>query len=169
MMSRHLVILVLVIIFGQSCSVKSQHLSFTTFYLLRHAEKARDGGENPALNERGTQRAIRLMNQLRDVDFKTIYATDYLRTKNTVAPLAESRNQAIEIYNAHDKGFLDKALAENSDANYLIVGHSNTIPGLVNYLTGKENFQQLSENEYDKLFVVTLVELGVAKVQVLRF
>ena len=62
-----------------------------------------------------------------------------------------------------------KPCRKNSDDNYLIVGHSNTIPGLVNYLSGTEDFQQLAENEYDKLFIVTLVELGVAKVQVLRF
>ncbi len=169
MMSRYLVIFVWAIIFGQSCSVKSQHPSLTTLYLLRHAEKAQDGGKDPALNELGKQRALRLMNLLEEVDFKAIYTTDYLRTKNTVAPLADRKNISIKIYDAHDKGFLHEILGENNDANYLIVGHSNTIPGLVNHLTGKEDFRQLEENEYDKLFVVTLVELGVAKVQVLKF
>ncbi|MDN5214441.1 phosphoglycerate mutase family protein [Fulvivirgaceae bacterium BMA12] len=168
-MGRYLVIFIWAITFGQSCSVKSQQPSLTTLYLLRHAEKAKDGGEDPALNELGKQRAMRLMELLEEVDFKTIYATDFLRTKNTVAPLADSKNMSIEIYNAHDKDFLQEILVENSNDNYLIVGHSNTIPGLVNYLTGKEDFQQLDENEYDKLFVVNLVELGVAKVQVLKF
>ncbi len=86
-MGKNLVILVWIIIFGTSCSVKSQHPSLTTVYLLRHAEKAQDGGKDPALNDLGKERALRLMNLLAEIDFKTIYATDYLRTKNTVKPL----------------------------------------------------------------------------------
>ena len=55
---------------------------------------------------------MKLMNLLGEIDFKTIYATDFLRTRNTVKPLAESKNKAIKIYDAHDKNFILETLSE---------------------------------------------------------
>ncbi|MCH7474627.1 MAG: hypothetical protein IIA27_08125 [Gemmatimonadetes bacterium] len=50
----------------------------------------------------------------------------------------------------------------------LVVGHSNTIPGVVNAL-GAGPFENLTEEEYDDLFVVTLTADGGASVVRLRY
>ena len=168
-MAKNTLIFLLIAFLGSFCEVKVQNEPLTTIYMLRHAEKAGQPTDDPPLNDLGKQRAQKLMYLLGEIEFQTIYSSDYLRTKNTVKPLAEAKSLTTEIYDAHDKSFIQKALSQNTGGNYLIVGHSNTIPALVNYLTGEDAYGQLEESEYDKLFVVTLAGIGEAKVQVLRF
>ena len=40
----------------------------------------------------------------------------------------------------------------------LIVGHSNTVPAMVNHLLKEEKLEQLGENEYDKIFIVQIAD-----------
>jgi len=44
------------------------------------------------------------------------------------------------------------------------MGHSNTIPQLVNTALGKHTFDQLDESEYDNIFEVKIDETGKATV-----
>jgi len=60
-----------------------------TFYLLRHAEKQKDGTKNPHLSERGQLRAAYLAQQLSSANITKIYSTNYHRTRETVTPLSE--------------------------------------------------------------------------------
>lgn len=147
---------------------KNQH-PITTFILVRHAEKAKDGSKNPSLTEKGNQRAERLKKMLQSVEVTTIYTTDYNRTRQTVAPIAKSLNLEAQIYSPHQKEILDQLKKEHAGEVILMAGHSNTVPGMVNYLIGEEKYQDLDESDYDNLFIVTLVNDGIAKVLNLKF
>ena len=140
----------------------------TTYVLVRHAEKANDGTKDPVLTKQGQERAERLTQMLLPTKVDVIYSTNYQRTRQTVMPLAEKLDLEVIAYNPFDKkAFLD--LQEGTQGKtVLIVGHSNTVPAMVNQLIGKEQVNQLEEDEYDKLFIVSIIQKK-AKVTTLSY
>ena len=148
------------------CTFLPAASSQTTVFLVRHAEKLSDG-QNPALSDLGEKRALRLLEMLQEAEIQSIYSTDYKRTLQTVGPLAEHLGIKTEIYEPFYASF-HELVKQKNERNLLIVGHSNTIPGLVNALIGQEKYQNLSEDQYDLLFVVTLID-GYASDYVLRY
>ena len=73
--------------------------STSNYYLVRHAEKM-DNSKNPPLSETGKKRAIILKDILKTENIDLLYATDYLRTQNTVKPLAYHLNKKVITYEA---------------------------------------------------------------------
>ncbi|MGB4846491.1 MAG: hypothetical protein WBP41_01160 [Saprospiraceae bacterium] len=51
----------------------------------------------------------------------------------------------------------------------LIVGHSNTIPALLNLMVGANTYPDLPETEYDNLFVVNVSAKGDATVVQMKY
>lgn len=47
------------------------------------------------------------------------------------------------------------AYTTNSGEAVLVVGHSNTVPMLLNAFVGEERYEWLGEQEYDALFAVS--------------
>lgn len=141
----------------------------TTLILVRHAEKTADGTADPGLTRAGRQRAEQLAYVLKHMDLSAIYATPYRRTRQTAAPTASSRNMPILSYAADEEEFAGKAAADFAGGMVLIVGHSNTIPRLINRLIGADAYAQLPEHVYDNLFIVTIGTNGRASVVRLRF
>ncbi len=142
----------------------------TVIFLVRHAERADDGAmtgfEDPHLSEAGRQRAEELARVLADAGINRIHSTDYHRTRETAAPLAEATGLTAELY---DGGSLE-AFAErlrNTSARHLVVGHSNTTPELVKIL-GADPGEPFGHLEYDRLYVVTLGAAEVSTI-LLRF
>lgn len=129
--------------------------SVTKIVLVRHAEKVLDGSEDPSLTEAGQQRAERLKRFLADMKIDKLYSTKYKRNVLTLMPLSKSKGLNIDIYEAHDKAFAPWVLKENSGKNIVISGHSNTVPVLVNSWLGKEQFAQLPDEEYGKIWILT--------------
>lgn len=128
-----------------------------TYILTRHAEKAAEGGKDPILNDLGTQRAKRLADLLKTAGIDAVYSTPYQRTRLTATPLAESLKLEILDYDPFAQEDFEKIRKAAQNKKILIVGHSNTIPNMVNQLLGEERFGQLEEMEYDKLFIVTKI------------
>ena len=129
-----------------------------TIFLVRHAEKAEDlkGDRDPELNEAGLARSENLANILSEADVDFIYSTDFKRTTGTGLPLAKALNKEIIKYDPRDPDLLNKILEETGSARVLIIGHSNTVPMMVNKLVGEERYPFLDESEYDKLFIVSI-------------
>jgi predicted enzyme related to lactoylglutathione lyase/broad specificity phosphatase PhoE len=128
----------------------------TTVYLVRHAEKKTNSGKDPALTDQGEFRANFLANMFDKVQIDAVYSTDTIRTRDTAEPTAKSQGREVRIYDARNvdyAGFLEN----NHGTTVLVVGHSNTIPGFVNGLLGKQKYTELDESEYDNLFVVDIV------------
>jgi broad specificity phosphatase PhoE len=149
-MRQFLTILCLVIVFS-SCSK-------TTYYVVRHAEKAAATPgmtSDVPLSEAGTQRAEKLKELLKDKNISSIFSTQTIRTTSTAKPLSEAMNVPIQIYNPRDttNAFITQLKAMDKK-NVLVVGHSNTVDDIVNRLMGSTLLSDLQDTEYDNLFIV---------------
>jgi len=142
----------------------------TVIYLVRHAEKAKEGGRDPLLTKEGTARALRLKAILEDADIDKVYATAYQRTQLTAAPTANAYSKTVQDYDPRDlKGFAKTLRTAAKGNSLLVVGHSNTTPTLVNELIGTQEFPMIEESEYGDLFVVTISEAGSGKAVRLKY
>lgn len=137
--------------FAQNDSLVSKNL--TQFILVRHAEKM-DNSKNPELSDLGKNRALKLNELLLDIKVDRLFATPYLRTQNTLKPIANQCNLEIESYNPNDTDFESSLLKENINKTVVVCGHSNTIPMMANKLIGEEKFKQLKENEYGIIWII---------------
>lgn len=127
----------------------------STIFIIRHAEKA-DASTDSDLSEPGRARAEALATMLKDKNITTIYATEFKRTQQTAAPLAQALGITVTTIPSKDKDALvAKLRALNS--NVLVVGHGNTIPDLVKALGISEPIN-IGENDYDNLFEIELGE-----------
>jgi dipeptidyl aminopeptidase/acylaminoacyl peptidase/phosphohistidine phosphatase SixA len=135
----------------------------TTVYLVRHAEKAADGSRDPALTNMGEQRAITFAEMLRGKPLTHVFSTPYTRTRQTATPTAIAHGLEIEEYDPSEAEKMVSKL-KTLTGTILVTGHSNTIPGLVNLLTG-ETFADLDESVYDHVFIVSINEKGSAQLR----
>jgi len=133
----------------------SQTYADGTFYLLRHAEKQKDGTKDPHLTKRGEQRAAYLAQQLSLANVTKIYSTDYTRTLETAKPLSELLGVSVELYNPRKLEEFAEALKKET-GHIVIVGHSNTTPQLTALLSGAE-VDSMDESEYENLYQVVLI------------
>lgn len=130
-----------------------------TIYIVRHAEKQLVGND-PELAYVGGVRAIKLSEILEKENIKHVFSTDYIRTRNTVKPTAEKAGVEIEIYDPNNHDALVEELRKR-EGNILVVGHSNTVSQVANYFVGEgEKFADLTDLEYDFIYVVTLEKNG---------
>ena len=58
-------------------------------FLVRHAEKANVSAD-PKLSSAGKKRAEELVHVLRDANIEHVHSSDFIRTRNTAAPIAHS-------------------------------------------------------------------------------
>ncbi len=143
--------------------------SVTTLFLVRHAEKIKDGSNDPILTPEGEARAHELMYILKHVELDAIYSTPYKRTQQTSLPTAKDKNLKIQNYKPGERNFLEKVLNSNSGGTVLIVGHSNTIPILANELAGRQNYENLNDVTYDNFFIALVHSNGQTKIIRMRF
>jgi broad specificity phosphatase PhoE len=128
-----------------------------TIYLVRHAERAAISGRVPSdtgLSPQGETRAKALASLLKDAGITAIYTSEYRRTQQTAAPLAKLLGIRPQVIPADDIRSLVAKLRA-STGNVLVVGHSNTLPSLLNAL-GITARVTIAESDYDNLFEVTL-------------
>lgn len=144
----------------------------TTVYIVRHAEKetADPKNEDPDLTTAGRIRAEALRALLRDEKIDALYATKYIRTQNTLKPLADERKLEIAQYSAHDfNGLKNKLLKEHPGRTVVVAGHSNTLLPLIEAFGAKKPLNDISESEYFYLFKVVVDEEKNATVETSRF
>jgi broad specificity phosphatase PhoE len=169
-MGKLLIFLVLVFGFVMFQSCDKAESEITTFILLRHAEKVIDGTDDPDLTAEGVERAERVAFMLKATDVDAIYSTNYKRTRNTVAPLAESKNIQVLPYEAHNPDIIDMMVNSHRGKTIVICGHSNNIPWTANLLTGTESLKDFREDDYDNMLIVSVPEKGkMAKVMWLSY
>ena len=134
-----------------------------TLFLVRHAEKA--AGENPALTAAGRERAQLLARMLRDARIRVIVVSEWKRTQQTAAPLAQALGIAPRIVRVDVPAKL-RALAPGTRA--LVVSHSDVVPGIVAAL-GCGEIPAIGGREYDRLYLVTLEGDGDCEATLLRY
>lgn len=143
--------------------------SATTFILTRHAETT-GIGTDPALSPEGQQRATALAKMLYNTKMQAAYATNFNRTKQTATPIATDNNLTTEIYDGLTPDVLiNEVLTKHRSKVVYIAGHSNTIPELLNTLTGTSTYTTIPETEYDNLYIVNVFEKGRSRVIHLKY
>ena len=104
-------------------------------YVMRHLHTPA-GATDPDLTEEGLRHAIALSDWFRKDPPDVIYVSDTKRTRQTVAPLAARLKLIPKIYDPRDTPALLAAVSKEK-GTVLIVGHSNTVPDIVQGLGGE--------------------------------
>jgi broad specificity phosphatase PhoE len=130
-------------------------------FLVRHAEKALDQGEDPDLTPAGQARAEALAATLAHAGITHLFATEYRRTQRTLEPLATRLGLTVVVVPAKDSaGQLARLRELPPGAVAVVAGHSNTIPGLVRGLGARA--QDLTDADYDRLFALALTRTATS-------
>jgi broad specificity phosphatase PhoE len=104
------------------------------FYVLRHLNTLA-GERDPDLLAEGQRTAALLPDRLAQHPPRTIFVSDYRRTRQTAAPVAARFGLTPIVYDPADTPGL-VARARAAPGPVLIVGHSNTVPDIVQQLGG---------------------------------
>lgn len=136
-------------------------------FLVRHAEKTQ-GGVETQLSEAGKARTEALAAALKDTKIEYIHSTDFIRTRDTAAPVARDAKLEVELYDPKDLAGFAKKLKE-AGGRHLVVGHSNTTPELTKLLGGDPGTAIDEENEYDRLYIVTIGKDGTVNSALVRY
>jgi phosphohistidine phosphatase SixA len=136
----------------------------TVVVVVRHAEKAKDDPRDPNLSEAGRRRAEDLARLLSTADVTHLFSTQFRRTRQTLAPLAQQQELEVQVISAHDADKQKEALLRLPPGSVAVLaGHSNTVPDMVRSLGGTldgllhtEDGDMLHHDEYDRLFLVIL-------------
>lgn len=159
-MKKLLFILAFLIVFNslRAQSIPEGVSSTTNIFLIRHAEKAIDGTNNPPLTAAGKKRAGDLMRHLQNKKIKRIYVTQYQRTQMTADSMRIQLGIDTVHYTAGENGvdLFNKITAHNDFGEaILIIGHNNSIPknikklGVANYPTAV-----IPETEFNNIYNV---------------
>ena len=144
------------------CVAQAQKLVF----VVRHAERADDPAKlekDPALSKAGEARAARLRDMLADAGIRAIYVSEYRRTQQTAAPLADTLKVKPELVPATATALIANMRASHANDTVLIVGHTSTIPTIVKALTGSA--LEIAESDYTNLFIVVPATRSVTKLR----
>ena len=136
----------------------------TTVYIVRHAEKSTmvASDPDPDLTSVGQRRAEALASRLGTAGVTAIIATQFKRSQETAQPLAAALRIQPEIIPAGARSSSDSvaaAVLRHRGGKVLIVGHSNTIPGIIEALGGPR-LPNLCDNEYSNLFLMYIPASG---------
>jgi phosphohistidine phosphatase SixA len=105
-----------------------------TTYVMRHLDTPA-GERDPDLTDTGKARADALVRWFKGKRLTAIYVTPFKRTAQSVAALAAARRLTPKVYGPAAGAELIAAVrAERGPV--LIVGHSNTVPDIVEQLGG---------------------------------
>ncbi len=136
-------------------------------YLVRHAERAEDGTDDPPLALAGQIRTQVLRHLLAQAGITHVHTTDWKRTRDTARPVAQDLGLEPRIYDAQDLEAFATTLG-GTPGRHLVVGHSNTTPQLVEALGGGPP-DPIAVFEYDRLYVVVIVPGQQPVTTMLRF
>lgn len=153
--------------------VLSAQAATRTVFVVRHAEKV-DNSRDPALSERGSERARALGDALAGAGLEGVVVTQFIRTMETARPAAEAHSLEPVVVAAGGASMSDHAAAvattvRSLDADaVLVVGHSNTVPAIVAALGGPQ-MAELCDSQYANLFILVVPESGETKTAHVRF
>jgi broad specificity phosphatase PhoE len=143
--------------------------------VVRHAEKDDDDKRDPSLAGAGEARAQALAATLAGAGLDLAVATQYRRTRQTAEPAASAAGIPVTlrpIDGSNAATYADALAAElralPPGSTALVVGHSNTVPGIVQALSGQPA-APMPETEYDRYTVVLLDADGAARVITSRY
>lgn len=149
-------LLAFAILAGASRTTRAQP---ATVILVRHAEKASATESDPLLSDAGTQRAKDLWATLADAGVGSVVTTQYQRTRLTAADVIAATKLTPIVVNAggvaHVAEVAAAVKARPAGEVVLVVGHSNTVTGIVNALGGPK-LPNLCDSQYSQMFILQM-------------
>jgi phosphohistidine phosphatase SixA len=142
---------------------KTKTIEVSTYYFIRHAEKLNIESSDPELSIEGELRAKNWAEIFSNISFDAIYSTDYIRTRSTALPIAQSKDLELILYHPGKMDY-EKFLSETKGKIVLIVGHSNTTPEFVNKIIGIEKYQLIDHETYGNLYIVEITECSISDI-----
>jgi broad specificity phosphatase PhoE len=144
----------------------------TTVILVRHAEKAAEPASDPPLTAEGKARAEALWMAVKDAGVSAVVTTQFARTVQTAAPTVSQLGLTPDVVNAgganHPAQVASLIKTKHAGQVVLVVGHSNTVPGIIAALGAKEP-PAICDEAYDNFYVVTIDGMGKASLIHSRF
>ena len=142
-------------------------------FIVRHAERQIvTDNSNPDLTEAGHQRAVQLSKILQNIRFEKAVTSSTTRAIATADPLRNAQGGIpIETYTTDQQEQVAKELIKRQKGkNILWVGHSNTIPKLLNFLAQENKYQNdIPDDEFDNFYIVTIRQIGEIKILKKRY
>lgn len=131
----------------------------TQIYIIRHTEKTDDTAENPDLSLAGIERAKYWKKVLQHIEFDQVFTTDFKRNIQTAELISNDSSVKPELYYPMSFDVL-KFINLIKGQKVLIVGHSNTIPDMVNRLIDETKYPPMSHENYNIMYVVNINKNG---------
>lgn len=134
-------------------------------YVIRHTEKELSG-DDPAITEEGKARASAWAEMLAHVGLDVVFTSDAKRTQQTGAIIAEKLGLPLSSVNRADTaGLIDALSFDHEEDTVLVVGHTETIPGILENLGAFEDID-ISQTDFANLFI--LLQPGVDESRLIR-
>jgi 2,3-bisphosphoglycerate-dependent phosphoglycerate mutase len=146
----------------------------TTVVIVRHAEKAvaaAGASGDVALSDAGHARARELARLLAPAGVTAIYDTQFLRTQQTVEPLAAAAHLTPVVVQAtptYAKDLARTIKTTNGGGTVVVASHSNLVPELLREL-GVAAPPAIADTQFDDLFIVTLVDGAPPRLLAMRY
>jgi broad specificity phosphatase PhoE len=145
----------------------------TTIVVVRHAEKQLNAGDDPPLTPAGEARAellARMFGGGAPGSVNAIYVSPTLRNRMTAAPLVQKLGLTPLVAPAEQPVALARrVLREHEGERILVVGHSDTVPVIVETLAGVKTVPAIADDEYGTLYIVTVPRIGRANLLKLTY
>ena len=179
-MNRKIVVLITLLMCVVVAASAQDDFKPKTVFLVRHAEKEDEPRQDPPLKKEGVARSQELARFLGAAGIKTIYTSQFTRTKLTAEPLATKFGLTATAISLKSNPTNARLIAEESTAevvnkimerpgeNVLVVGHSNSVPDVIKMLGG-DVVPTIDERKFDDLFIVTVYAKGKAKVTHMKY
>lgn len=133
-----------------ACATVEPETGSPSYYVMRHLQKAE--GPDPGLTEDGRRNSDALATMIADAPPRAIYASTTRRARETAQPAAKKFGLPIREYDPADTpALIARVKAEKGPV--LIVGHSNTVPAIVEGLGGS-SIGEIGEKDYGTLFTL---------------
>jgi broad specificity phosphatase PhoE len=137
----------------------------TSVILVRHAEKAAEPAEDPPLSAAGETRAQALLDLVREAGISAVITTPFARTRDTARPVLDALKLSSEIVDARSATHAQdvaNAVRKHAGKTVLVVGHSNTVPKIIEALGAKAP-PPICDQDYDDLYIVSIPASGEAR------
>ena len=118
-----------------ACATAVPEPPATAYYVMRHLHTPA-GERDPDLTDEGQRQAALLPGRLGAQPPRAIYVSTYKRTLQSAAPLAARLRLTPAVYDPADTPAL-VARVRSGPLPALVVGHSNTVPDIIEQLGGE--------------------------------
>lgn len=146
--------------------------AYSIFYCVRHAEKIRDGSEDPDLAPEGHARAQRLGELMAQARIDLVASTPYRRTRLTAAAVRTvlpATPPFEEVEPRQQSRWVLDLLERGPGLHLFYAGHQHTVPNLLNQLIGQYRFPNISDDDFGRLYIAVTKGIGQTEVLELEY